>query len=109
MNLVDSSGWLEYFADGKNAKFFTPVIEDTKKLIVSAINLYEIFKKILKEKDENSALQAIALMQQANVVEVNASIAISAAKISYDKNILMTDSLIYTTARLFKAIVWTQD
>ncbi|MCH7724171.1 MAG: type II toxin-antitoxin system VapC family toxin [Bacteroidetes bacterium] len=109
MNLVDSSGWLEYFADGKNAKFFTPVIEDTKKLIVSAINLYEIFKKILKEKDENSALQAIALMQQANVVEVNASIAISAAKISYDKNILMTDSLIYTTARLFNAIVWTQD
>ncbi len=109
MNLVDSSGWLEYFANGKNAKFFAPVIEDTKKLIVSTINLYEIFKKILKEKDENSALQAIALMQQAKVVEVNTSIAISAAKISYDKNIPMVDSLIYTTARFFNAIVWTQD
>jgi toxin FitB len=109
MNLVDSSGWLEYFANGKNAKFFAPVIEDTKELIVSTINLYEIFKKILKEKDENSALQAIALMQQAKVVEVNTTIAISAAKISYDKNIPMADSLIYTTARFFNATVWTQD
>jgi predicted nucleic acid-binding protein len=109
MNLVDSSGWLEYFTDGKNAKFFAPIIEDTKKLMVSTINLYEIFKKILKEKDENSALQAIGLMQQAKVVEVNSSIAISAAKISFEKNIPMADSLIYTTARLFNAIVWTQD
>ena len=109
MNLVDSSGWLEYFTDGKNAKFFAPIIEDTKKLMVSTINLYEIFKKILKEKDENSALQAIGLMQQAKVVEVNTSIAISAAKISFDKNIPMADSLIYTTARLFNATVWTQD
>lgn len=71
--------------------------------------MYEIFKKILKEKDENSALQAIALMRQAKVVEVNTSIAISAAKISYDKNIPMADSLIYTTARFFNATVWTQD
>ncbi len=109
MNLVDSSGWLEYFANGKNAKFFAPIIEDTKKLIVSTINLYEIFKKILKEKDESSALQAIALMQQAKVVEVNASIAISAAKTSFDNNIPMADSLIYTTARFSNAIVWTQD
>ena len=109
MNLVDSSGWLEYFTDGKNAKFFAPIIEDTKKLMVSTINLYEIFKKILKEKDENSALQAIGLMQQAKVVEVNTSIAISAAKTSYEKNIPMADSLIYTTARFFNATVWTQD
>jgi predicted nucleic acid-binding protein len=77
--------------------------------MVSTINLYEIFKKILKEKDENSALQAIGLMQQAKVVEVNTSIAISAAKISFEKNIPMADSLIYTTARLFNATVWTQD
>ena len=109
MNLVDSSGWLEYFANGKNAKFFAPAIEDTDNLIVSTINLFEVFKKILNEREEASALQAIGLMQQATVVEVNASIAIRAAKNSADRKIPMADSLIYSTARLFNAIVWTQD
>ena len=109
MNLVDSSGWLEYFSNGKNAKFFAPAIEDTKNLIVSTINLFEVFKKILIEREESSALQAIGLMQQATVVEVNTSIAIRAAKNSAKRKIPMADSLIYSTARMFNAMVWTQD
>jgi hypothetical protein len=51
MNLVDSSGWLEYFADGRNAAFFAPALEDTENLVVSTINIYDncvrIFLKIL--------------------------------------------------------------
>ena len=109
MNLVDSSGWLEYFADGKNAKFFVQVIENTEELIVSTINLYEVYKKILLERDENSALQAIALMQQAKVVNITSSIAIMAAKLSCELKIPMADSLIYSTARIHDAVVWTQD
>ena len=62
MNLVDSSGWLEYFTDDKNAKYFAPVIENTNELIVSTINIYEVYKKILIMIDENTALEAIALM-----------------------------------------------
>ena len=65
MNLVDSSGWLEYFADDKNAECFAPIINDTKGLIVSTINIYEVYKKVILEKDEDSALQAVAMMQQA--------------------------------------------
>ncbi len=109
MNLVDSSGWLEYFADGKDAKFFVQVIENTEELIVSTINLYEVYKKILLEKDENSALQAIALMQQAKVIDITSSISVMAAKLSYELKIPMADSLIYSTARIHDAMVWTQD
>ena len=109
MNLVDSSGWLEYLADGKNAKFFAHVIENTDELIVSVINIYEIYKKVLLEKDENTALQVVGLMQQAKVIDVTPSIAIQAAKFSYEFKIPMADSIIYTTAKMSDSIVWTQD
>ncbi len=109
MNLVDSSGWLEYLADGKNAKFFTPVIENTDELIVSVINIYEVYKKVLVEKDDNTAIQVVGLMQQAKVVDVTPSIAIQAAKFSYEFKIPMADSIIYTTARMNDSVVWTQD
>lgn len=109
MNLVDSSGWLEYLADSKNAKNFASAIENTDELIVSTINIYEIYKKVLLEKDENNALQVIALMQQAKVIEVSSSNAIAAAKFSFEQKIPMADSIIYITAQLNDAIVWTQD
>ena len=109
MNLVDSSGWLEYLSGSKNAKNFAEAIENTEDLLVSSINIYEIYKKILKEKDENTALQIVGLMKQAKVVNVTSSIAMQAAKLSYEKNIPMADSIIYTTAIVNDAVVWTQD
>ena len=109
MNLVDSSGWLEYFADGKNAEHFAPVINDTERLIVSTINLYEVYKKVISERDEDDAIQAIAMMAQAKVFEITASIAMQAAKTSYLLKLPMADCLIYITARQQNAIVWTQD
>lgn len=109
MNLVDSSGWLEYLADSKNAKNFASAIENTDELIVSTINIFEIYKKVLLEKDENSALQVIGLMQQAKVIDVSLSIAIQAAKFSYEQKVPMADSIIYITAKVNEAIVWTQD
>jgi len=109
MNVVDSSGWLEYFADAPNADFFAPVIENTDELIVPVISLYEVFKRILQQRDENEAWQAIAAMQQGQVVELTSSIALSAAKISATLKIPMADSLILATARAYQATLWTQD
>ncbi len=109
MNLVDSSGWLEYFANDTNASFFAPAIEDTENLIVSTINLYEVFKKILQVKDENSAVEAVAIMEGVKVIDVSVSIAVEAALISYERKLPMADSLIYATALQNNAIVWTQD
>lgn len=109
MNLVDSSAWLEYFSAGKNADVFASAIENTKDLIVSTINLYEVYKKILIERDENSAIEAIAIMHQALVIDVDFSIAIDASKLSYKYKLPMANSLIYATALQNEATVWTQD
>jgi predicted nucleic acid-binding protein len=109
MNLVDSSGWLEYFADGENADSFAPVIENTDELIVSVINLYEVYKKILIENGKNPAIQAIALMQQPEVIKVDELISITAAGISFELKLPMADSIIYATAKMHDATIWTQD
>ena len=109
MNLVDSSGWLEYFADGRNTRFFAPALEDTENLIVSTINIYEVFKRVLQQRGEDSALQAVALMHQAGVVDVTSPITMDAVKLSADLKLPMADSLILATARSCDAILWTQD
>jgi predicted nucleic acid-binding protein len=109
LNLVDSSGWLEYFAGGKNADKFAAAIEDTKSLIVSSLNIYEVFKKVIAERDENAAFEAVAVMQQAKVIEVTSSIAMQAAKFSYIFKMPLADSILYITALEHSAVVWTQD
>ena len=109
MNLVDSSGWLEYFADGRNAEFFAKVIEDTGNVIVSTINIYEVFKRVLQQRGEDAALQAVALMHQGSVVDVTSPIAMDAVKLSTELKLPMADGMILATARACGAIVWTQD
>lgn len=109
MNLVDSSGWLEYFADGKNAGVFAGIIEDTENLIVSTINLYEVFKKVLQQRNENSALQAVALMQQVKIIPVDSALSMVAAKLSVNLNLPMAESLILATASAYNCTLWTQD
>ncbi len=109
MNLVDSSGWLEYFADGKNADFFAPAILKADDLVVSVINIYEVFKRVLRQRGEDAAFQAVAAMQGATVVPLDETLAISAARISAEKGIPMADSMILATARAYSATLWTQD
>ena len=76
MNVVDSSGWLEYFAEGNNAQFFAPVIEDTEQLIVPAICLYEVIKRLLQQIGESEALVNIGDMHQGQIAELTAPIAL---------------------------------
>ncbi|GIX27975.1 type II toxin-antitoxin system VapC family toxin [Pelomicrobium sp. G1] len=109
MNLVDSSGWLEYFADGANADFFAPAIEEVARLIVPTISLLEVFKRVLQQRGENDALQAVALMQQGKLVELDAGLALSAAKLGHELKLPLADSVILATARKYNAIVWSQD
>ena len=109
MNVVDSSAWLEYFADGLNAKFFAKPIEDTEHLIVPTLCLFEVFKKVLSFADESRALQVVAAMQQGIVVELGSTLVIDAAKISLELGLPMADSIILSTTRVYKAILWTQD
>jgi predicted nucleic acid-binding protein len=109
MNVVDSSGWLEYFADGPNADFFAPAIEKTGDLIISVLSLYEVFRRVLQQKGEGEALQAIAVMHQGVVVDLDATLALNAAKASVELGLPMADSIMLATARKYGATLWTQD
>lgn len=109
MNLVDSSGWLEYFADAPNANYFAKSIEDTQDLIVPSLCVFEVFKNILRQREENSALQAVALMEQGLVINLNTPIALSAARLGLEFKLPLADSVILATARTNDAIIWTQD
>ena len=109
MNVVDSSGWLEYFADGPNAGHFAAAIEDTAELVVPAVSLFEVFKRVLQQRTEGEALKAAALMQQGHVVVLDAPLALSAAKLSHELRLPMADSIILATARARSAVLWTQD
>jgi predicted nucleic acid-binding protein len=109
MNIVDSSGWLEYLVNSKNAKNFQNPIEKTKKLIVPTIILYEVFKKVLKEKNKDLALIVIAHMKQGTVVDFDFNLSILAANLSQKHDLPMADSIILATARQYNAIIWTQD
>jgi predicted nucleic acid-binding protein len=109
MNVVDSCGWLEYFADGPNADFYAPAVESMAELVVPSISIYEVFKRVLQQRDEGDALQAIAVMQQGLVVDLDTTIALSAAKLSVELGLPMADSVMLATARAHKATLWTQD
>ena len=109
MNLVDSSGWLEFFADGPNSKFFDTPLKNVDELVVPTISIYEVFKSVLRQRDESAGLQAIALMKQGQVVDLTTDIAMMAAKLSLEHNVPMADSIILSTGRLYQATVWTQD
>ena len=109
MNVVDSSGWLEYFADGPNADFFAPAIEATSELIVPAISVYEMFKRVLQRRSESEALQAVAVMMRGREIDLDAQLALTAARISTQHRLPLADSIILATARVYDAILWTQD
>jgi predicted nucleic acid-binding protein len=109
VNVVDSSAWLEYFADGPNAEVFAEPLLDIAALVVPAVTIYEVFKVVCRQRGEDAALQAAALMQQGTVVDLSASLAMSAAKTSLDLKLPMADSIILVTARLYNAQLWTQD
>jgi predicted nucleic acid-binding protein len=109
MNVVDSSGWLEYLADGKNASFFAEAIEDEEHLLVPVVCIYEVFKRILQQHGLSSAHDVVADMYSGLVVDMDKALALSAAKISVEMKLAMADSLILATARSHEATLWTQD
>ena len=103
--VVDSSAWLEYFADTDQADFFEEVLADPENLIVPVITIYEVFKKVLRERGENEALQVASQMQAGTIVDLTQSLALEAAR----HPLPLADSLIYATTIRWNAELWTQD
>jgi predicted nucleic acid-binding protein len=109
MNVVDSSAWLEYFANGPTASFFSKAIEQVDTLVVPSLTIYEVFKRVLQQRDEGDALRAVAVMQQGTVVDLDARIALNAARLSLEAKLPMADSIVLATAKVYEATLWTQD
>jgi predicted nucleic acid-binding protein len=109
MNVVDSSGWLEFFADGPNAEFFSRPIHDIKRLVVPTLSIHEVFRRIASQRSVGDALQAVAIMQQGNVVDLTAQLALDSARLGLEKRLPLADSVMLATARAHAAILWTQD
>jgi len=109
MNIVDTSGWLEYFSGGPNADKFLEPLQNPASLIVPVITIYEVFKVVLRESHENDALNAIAAMEKGKVVDVTTPLAMAASKLSIQHRLPMADSLILATAQVCNCTIWTQD
>ena len=109
MNVVDSSGWLEYFADGPNAAAFAKPIEATRSLLVPTLSLFEVFKRVAQQRSEDDALRAIAVMEQGRVVDLDRATALEAARLSIQHGIAMADSVMLATAYRHRATLWTQN
>lgn len=109
MNVVDSSAWLSYFAGDANAAHFAPAIEDLARLVVPSITITEVGRRIAQQRDEPAALRYVALMMQGRVVDLDADLALAAARFGLRHRLPLADSIVYATARRFEATVWTQD
>jgi predicted nucleic acid-binding protein len=109
VNVVDSSGWIEYFTEGPNSGFFASSIERVDELIVPAVCIYEVFKWVARERGETQALKAIAHMQLGEVVDLDSKLAVFAARLGLQAKLPLADSIVLATARAHEAILWTQD
>lgn len=110
MNVVDSSAWLEYFADGPNARFFAPPIEDPRSLAVPSICVAEVFRRMMQQLGVGAAMRATAAMQrQGTVIALDASLARDAGRLGVELRLPMADAIVYATARALDGTVWTQD
>ena len=109
MNVVDSSAWLEYFADGPNASYFAPAVEAVDELVVPTINLLEVFKRMRQQLGRNAAYRAVAQMRLERVVDLDRKLAITAARVGIERKLALADSIVLATAEACSATLWTQD
>lgn len=108
-NLVDSSGWIEYFTDGPNGGIFADPLSDESRLVVPTVSMYEVFRVVLRERGEDDALSVAALMGRGREIPLSSALALEAARLAHEGQLAMADGIILATARLTGATLWTQD
>ncbi len=109
LNLVDSSGWIEFFTDGPNAGLFADPLSDATRLVVPTVSIYEVFRVVLRRRGEDDALRAAALMSRGREIPLSSALALEAARLAHERGLAMADGIILATARLTGATLWTQD
>ena len=109
LNLVDSSGWIEYFTDGPNADRFAVPLSDPGKLVVPTVSIYEVFRVVVRRRGEGDALRVAAAMSRGREIPLASALALEAARLAHERRLAMADGIILATARLTRATLWTQD
>ena len=109
LNLVDSSGWIEFFTDGPNAGLFADPLSDATRLVVPTVSVYEVFRVVLRRRGEDDALRTAALMSRGREIPLSSALALEAARLAHERGLAMADGIILATARLTGATLWTQD
>jgi predicted nucleic acid-binding protein len=109
VNVVDSSGWIEFALDGPNAEVFQPPLLDTRHLVVPSISIFEVYRFVLRQRGRDEALTLAASMRQGRVVDLDAGLAVEAAELAVSLRLPMADAIIYAVARAHEATLWTQD
>jgi predicted nucleic acid-binding protein len=99
VDVVDSSGWLEYFSGASNAGFFEEAITDAAHLLVPTVIVYEVLERVLSSKGERAATTALSILRKARIVDMDERIAVMAARIGVAEGLPMADSIILATAR----------
>jgi predicted nucleic acid-binding protein len=109
VNVVDSSGWIEYLAGGPNAEFFREPIENDHTLLVPALSLFELYRHLLRHLGREEVLNVVAAMRCGTVIDLDDGLAFDAAELSVATKLALADSIMLATARTHGAELWTQD
>ena len=109
MNLVDSSGWIEYLQDTPRADLFAEAIEDRYDLLVPTIALFEVHKVLSRNLPANLVAQCLDVMRLGRVLDLTDKRAIAASEVASRHRLAMADAAMYSLAQEFEATFWTQD
>jgi predicted nucleic acid-binding protein len=109
MNVVDSSGWIEFFKAGPNGPVFKPVIEQRNLLLVPTIALFEVHKVLSRSLPEILINQCLNVMRLGRVLDLTDARAIAASNVASKHKLAMADAAMYVMALEFEATFWTQD
>ncbi len=109
MNVVDSCGWLEYIADGSNTPFFEAAILDESHLLVPSIVVFEVVKRLLILNEREAAQSFLSVMQRCRVEHLAPTELAGAAETALKYKLAMADAIIWQTAQLHQAQLFTQD
>ena len=109
MIVVDSSGWIEFFTDGRLADDYASRLRKLSTIVTPVIVIYEVYKRLKRELSEDDAVTAVSAMQRSQVVAIDQEIALTAADLSLEHGLAMADALVLATARKFNAELVTSD
>lgn len=109
MNVVDSSGWMEYFLDSFRADLFADAIENVPNLLVPVVSIFEVHKVLSRKLPAGAVQSCLDVMRQGRVLELTDRRAVAAADIATKYKLAMADAVIYSMAREFEGTLWTQD